>query len=298
MCFRKPIYYNYLGDDMMRFFKSIFALALSVTLVSGYSASVTLADSPQDKDISANEVVSKYIKAINEKKIESITDLVIDTRYSSQEDLQRDYKGMVNDNVYTEIEVKDISTIDDSNAIVHLVAERNDGLKATDIDLPLVKNNGDWKILITGQETSREDRVNFSEFKAQSTSEIKPFSVSIAYYEFSHTKRLSGIGYHYTAYSTSSFDMNGRSVNINGWQENPGTSSDVDVKYSIVKKNLFGDDVKGATSLSGRYPKYGAWYNTSITVDSSDSGISGVYLKTENTSSIRGASGAGNVYQI
>ncbi|MNC42407.1 hypothetical protein D3C75_912220 [compost metagenome] len=62
--------------------------------------------------------------------------------------------------------------------------------------------------------------------------------------------------------------------------------------------NLLGDDVKGDTTLSGRYPKNGTWYSTSISVGSGNAGISGVYLKTENISSVRGADGAGNVYQI
>ncbi|MNI81272.1 hypothetical protein D3C73_1378710 [compost metagenome] len=92
--------------------------------------------------------------------------------------------------------------------------------------------------------------------------------------------------------------MNNTQVTINGWQENPGNTTDVYVKYSIVKKNLLGDDVKGDTTLSGRYPKNGTWYSTSISVGTGNAGISGVYLKTENVSSVTGASGAGNVYQI
>lgn len=97
------------------------------------------------------------------------------------------------------------------------------------------------------------------------------------------------------SYSNNSFDMSGTEVTINGWQENKGTNNDVTVKYSFVKKNLFGDDVKGDTTLNKRYPENGTWYTAKIRVDRE---VPGVYLKTENISEVTGASGAGNVYQL
>ncbi|MDU7472318.1 MAG: DUF4878 domain-containing protein [Paenibacillus macerans] len=281
----------------MRLLKSVFSLAVTIALVSSYSTTSTFADSSKNEP-NPEQVVTSYIKAIEDKNVDAVINLVKDTRYSSLQDLKQEYENMISDNVFIDIKAGNVKTVNESNAEVQLVAQRNDGLNETDITLPLIKEDGNWKILITGQETSRENVVKFSEFKPFTSSEIRPFSGSIAYYEFSHTKRQSGIGYHYTSYSTSSFDMNGRSVTINGWQENLGTTSDVSVKYSIVKKNLFGDDVKGDTTLTKRYPKDGTWYSAQISVDLGDSGISGVYLKTENVSSVRGADGAGNVYQI
>ncbi|WP_268626239.1 hypothetical protein [Paenibacillus alvei] len=245
----------------------------------------------------AERSVSNYIKAVQTGDIIEATKWVIDSRFKAIDEQIAEYQDSLSTNPFSKVYLESIVPNSDSSftAILNLV--RKDSNELNKISLPVVNDNGEWKLLIEGTETMSNavrERIQI-EKKLDGMNEaiISPLvSVNLGNYEEWLKKADS-------TYS-GKFDMVGSSIGVSGWQYQPGFSDDRTVVYQIVDKGFFSDDVKGEKTLTGYYsdehPSSNSFYIT-IKITDAASAPKGVYLKAKNASSISGVFVKGYIYK-
>ncbi|KAF6636905.1 DUF4878 domain-containing protein [Paenibacillus polymyxa] len=279
-----------------------FALLISSLLLVIAPLSVTAA-SVQSEEESAKQAVVNYIDAINNKDADELAKWVDDSRFTSPDEQKKQYKELFQNDEFSSYSIGDFKQ-DGKEYDVTIDLTRKDSGEVNTVTLPVVKYGDQWKLVVVGEETKSEqvklqiqkDRGENDKIELDKNKIIKPQASAIANWDFSLTKNDGGLYTRTTAYSSSSFNMTGNSLTMNGWQELPGTTSGVSLVYQIVKKGFVNDDVYGEQILSGRYRENGSWYSFSL----SKSGLApqtGLYIKISNPSAERGAMGAGNAYQ-
>lgn len=101
----------------------------------------------------AKNAVTNYIHAAEKQDVNEMMKWVKDTRFNSIEEQKREYKQMFQNDPFEKIKITGIKKVDDKNMIVSLKMIRKDNGKPQSLDLPVIKENGKWKLLITGVET-------------------------------------------------------------------------------------------------------------------------------------------------
>ncbi|WP_427051835.1 hypothetical protein [Paenibacillus sp. TC-CSREp1] len=288
----------------MFFKKKMFGL-LTTLLIMVAPTSVSASPIQQSELELAKQSVENYIQAISNKDSEELIKWVDDKRFSSTQEQKNQYEALFKGDDFSSYEILDLNK-DGDTYVVTLKLNRNNGNESNTLNLPVVKNDNIWKLVVDGKETIStkvkqgiqneviNTKNNLANENKTTHNDIMPLSSSVAYWDFSFTKND---GHPYTvvnAYSSSSFNMSGSSVTINGWQELLGSTTSINLKYQIVKKGFFSDDVYGETYVNGRYPKNGNWFSTSISTSKAESGV---HIKVHNPSSTSGPNGAGNAYQ-
>ncbi|MFB0841227.1 hypothetical protein [Paenibacillus oleatilyticus] len=292
---------------MKKITSAILVTALGVTMLSGPAMAaepvsdtagnannVLTAVQTQKYEEEAKQSVQNYIKAIERKDVEEMTKWVKDTRFQSFGEQKQEYQKMFDVNPFSEFKIVDVKTRDEKTANVAIELTRKDTKQIEKVELPIIKDNDSkWRLVLGDAET--RDQNSITNGRVESQKIISPASSSVAYYEFFLYKK-GEIILPTKAYSTSSFNMTGTSITINGWQQSTGSNTPVYVEYQIVVKGFFSDDVKGSFLLNGYFPKTNTdrWYSYTI---STSSPVQGAHLKIVNASAEIGCDGAGNVYQ-
>lgn len=101
----------------------------------------------------AKKSITNYIDAIEKRDVDEIVKWVKDTRFTSVEQQKREYKEMFDNDPFGKAIVTDVKKVDDNNMIVSLKLIRKGSGKPQSLDLPIIKEDGQWKLLITGVET-------------------------------------------------------------------------------------------------------------------------------------------------
>lgn len=264
--------------------KSITLLATLFLLSTIFTFGVSASSSSEEE--SAKQSVINYIEAINTENPSEIVKWVEDIRFESTEDQIKQYEFLFTESNYSNYQLTEMNQNgQDFKAKIKL--DFKDNTESVFVDIPVRKVNNVWKLIVEGQEVRTNETISkISTPEIISKSDVQPFA-DVAYWKMS-----LGI----TDYSTTSFNMTGRSVNIIGWQEVLGTQSEPTVSYQIVKKGFLTDDVLGETIIQGIYTQNGTRYNDSIST--AMSGNTGVHVKVVNYSALgKPATAAGNAYQ-
>lgn len=101
----------------------------------------------------AQQSVINYIQAVEKQDANEIVKWVKDTRFDSLEQQKKEYKEMFRNDPFEKVKVTNIKEVDDNNMIVSIKMFRKGSGKPQVLDLPVVKEDGKWKLLITGVET-------------------------------------------------------------------------------------------------------------------------------------------------
>lgn len=236
----------------------------------------------------AKQSVTNYIEAIQAGDINEAVNWVIDTRFDSKDDQLAQYQDASINDPFSNASIEKIEPSSDNSFIVTLNLTRKTNGELNKISLPVIESNGNWKLLIEGQET-KDRNVKTEYFKQQkAVDEISPqASVNVGnYYEPFLDKGKS-------TYSGTFNMTSDLAVGITGWQENLMTPSSVTIRYSIVYKGVFSDDVLAETFVEGVYPQNSSAFYTTIYTGSQSSGVS---LKVTNPSSLSSRFVKGYIY--
>lgn len=267
----------------MRKRKSITLLATLFLLSSLFTFGVSA--SPSSEEEAAKQSVINYIEAINAENPSEIVKWVEDNRFESTEDQINQYEFLFTESNYSNYQLTDMNQNgQDFEATIKL--DFKDNNESVFLDIPVRKVDNVWKLIVEGQEVRTDDTISEISTPEITSSDVQPFA-DVAYWHMSIGK---------TTYSTTSFNMTGRSVNIIGWQEVLGTQSVPTVSYQLVQKGFLSDDVLGETIIQGIYTQNGTRYTDSIST--AMSGNTGVHVKVVNYSALgKPATAAGNAYQ-
>lgn len=259
------------------------------------SPNIINADSPIDNEIElAKRSVISYIEATQSGDISEAIKWVIDTRFDTIDEQLNQYKESLTSDPFSTILIEDLVKETPSSYTVNLRLIRKDNGESNNLSLPVVNRNGQWKLLITGQETMsnavrKQIQLERNSLQIKESIISPAAAVNLGNYEENLAK--SGSTY------SGKFNMTGLIIGITGWQYNPGTTSSRIVMYQIVKKGLFSDDVLGETSQSGYYPTSSDAFYITLKLSNTFTPPSGVYLKAKNPSDITGVFVKGYIYE-
>ncbi|MGG4495576.1 hypothetical protein [Brevibacillus reuszeri] len=136
----------------------------SLAVFTSIAYSTSFAASNTDSQVTAREVevqtartsVANYIEAIEKQDEDEIVKWVKDTRFKSEEEQKSEYKEMFKNDPFDKVVISGVKKVDD-NMIVSLKLIRKGSGKRQFLDLPVIKEDGKWKILVTGVETKEEE---------------------------------------------------------------------------------------------------------------------------------------------
>ncbi|MFC5447502.1 hypothetical protein [Paenibacillus aestuarii] len=101
----------------------------------------------------AKQSVTNYIDAIEKHDVNELIKWVKDSRFNSLEEQKTAYATMFSNDPFEKAVITTVKKVDDNNLIVSLKLIRKGNGKSQTLDLPLIKDNGSWKLYITGVET-------------------------------------------------------------------------------------------------------------------------------------------------
>ncbi|NMO97428.1 hypothetical protein [Paenibacillus lemnae] len=143
-------------------FGFLFIIAVVIVASSFFYFNTTSQASPPDEK-EVKEIFEKYFDAIEKGDVDTAIGLVIDTRYQDIGSQRAGYQTAVKEDVIYSIEIDSIDQGDSSfmsNAVNKRLAEEYEDRYFVDlavenktngefkITMPIVKNQGEWKILI------------------------------------------------------------------------------------------------------------------------------------------------------
>jgi dsRNA-specific ribonuclease len=140
---------------MMKRFKSaiLVGAAVAVFLSAGWFLT-TRTEASMNEQTLAYDSVNNYLRAIYERKdVNEIVKWVKDTRFSSIEQQKKEYAEMLKTDPFESAKVIGTQLVNENtfNVIVQLKRKNSDEIET--VTLPVIKENGAWKSLITGVET-------------------------------------------------------------------------------------------------------------------------------------------------
>lgn len=135
---------------MVKLSKKVVTLTLAATVVlsGGIFAATSGASSEAEKE--AKFAITQYMNAVKKGDVETMAKYAKDTRYANIDEAKKDYKEIVKQNPVTKADILDVKKIDENNMLVKILLSQNH-VENAEVELPMVKENGDWKIVITGQ---------------------------------------------------------------------------------------------------------------------------------------------------
>jgi Putative lumazine-binding len=129
--------------------KKLAALTLASAVIAvGVFASTSNASSEAEKE--ARFVINKYMDAVKNGDVEGIAKYAKDTRFANMEEAKKEYKDLVKQNPVKKAEILNVKQVDENNMVATVRFTQNH-VEDAEIQLPMVKENGDWKIVVTGQ---------------------------------------------------------------------------------------------------------------------------------------------------
>ena len=139
----------------MKRFKSaiLVGAAVAVFLSAGWFLT-TRTEASMNEQTLAYDSVNNYLRAIYERKdVNEIVKWVKDTRFSSIEQQKKEYAEMLETDPFESAKVIGTQLVNENtfNVIVQLKRKNSDEIET--VTLPVIKENGAWKSLITGVET-------------------------------------------------------------------------------------------------------------------------------------------------
>jgi len=140
---------------MMKRFKGaiLVGAAVAVFLSAGWFLT-TRTEASMNEQTLAYDSVNNYLRAIYERKdVNEIVKWVKDTRFSSIEQQKKEYAEMLKTDPFESAKVIGTQLVNENtfNVIVQLKRKNSDEIET--VTLPVIKENGAWKSLITGVET-------------------------------------------------------------------------------------------------------------------------------------------------
>jgi hypothetical protein len=253
---------------MNRFKKALLLVPLlALTILPG----ITSAASESDDEL-AKQALSNYIDAVKKEDVHEAMNWVIDKRFDSTQEQLDAYSGALKDNPFSDVTITDISPVPDGTFTADVELTRKDTGEVNNVSYQLIKSNETWKVIIDGQETA-SNRVIQKTIQLEPSDAIIPLAATLlASYGDSPVSVDDSI------YSNE-FDMTEASIGITGWQENPGSIGQADVRYALVKKGIFSDEMLGSVVIL----KYTAWNGAAFytTIDVGYA-YSDVHLKVTN----------------
>uniref|UniRef100_A9U7N8 Predicted protein n=1 Tax=Physcomitrium patens TaxID=3218 RepID=A9U7N8_PHYPA len=242
---------------------------------------------PLDNEKLAEQAVNSYVTAIQQGNIDEAIKWVIDTRFSSTEEQKKSYEE--NNDLFSKVTVEVVSDPENNSFAAKIDLTRRDDGTINEVSLPVIQQDGAWKVLLNGEQETKSSLVKTQYFSKEDSNVISPMaSVLVGNYEYYLSPGK--------ATYTGSFNMVSLAVGISGWQHNPGSTKSVTGKYQVVSQGAFSDDVKGESFVTGYYPPSGSAFYTTIRIVSTTTPPQGVKVKAIDPSSQDGLDVKGYVY--
>ncbi|MGG1641190.1 hypothetical protein ACIFQM_07830 [Paenibacillus sp. NRS-1782] len=236
---------------------------------------LTGAESASNEEL-AKQSIKNYVEAAISGDASEAAKWVVDTRFNSEQEQLKEYKESVSNNPFSDVSIKNVVSASDDNYTATVELTRKDDGSINTVTYPIIKKGDSWKVLVGGQETKSKkvEKLIQSQSEENSTSSVKPLSTELTSYG-SDTQWVSAGASIYSG----QFNMTEDRVGITGWQQISGSMSKCAVRYSIVKKSIFGDDAYGQVFQTGFNTWNGAaFYNTIYT----GTQYSGVHVRATN----------------
>ncbi|CAH0121066.1 hypothetical protein PAE9249_03592 [Paenibacillus sp. CECT 9249] len=256
-----------------------------------------------NKEEMAKQSVNNYINAIQMGDVTEAVNWVIDTRFESINEQIEQYQEAISTDPFSNASLESIVSNSDSSFTVTLKLIRKENNEVNRVLLPVIKKEGEWKLLLDGQETMSDlvrKKIESERFSHRNTSQIMNdgmISPQASVYLGSYDEWLSKGGKTYS----DKFDMTDLKIGISGYQYKPGFQDSVTAVYQVVKKGLFSDDVLGESIKTGYYPELPEYAKESfyqvLTLSNTNKPPSGVYLKVKNPSDNSGVAVKGWIYE-
>lgn len=136
---------------MSRALKITLGLTTLAVFLSVSMSSVSKASIPDIQE--AKISVENYIEAIENRNIDEIMNWVKDTRFNSPAQQRSQYLSMFSTDPFSNPKIINIQKIDRSTMIASIELVRKENNNSEIVKLPVIKENGSWKLLINGVET-------------------------------------------------------------------------------------------------------------------------------------------------
>ncbi|MET3211098.1 UNVERIFIED_CONTAM: type II secretory pathway pseudopilin PulG [Paenibacillus sp. PvR008] len=241
---------------------------------------LTGAESASNEEL-AKQSIKNYVEAAQSGDVSEAAKWVVDTRFNSEEEQLKEYKESLSSTPFSDVSIKNVvsasdATYSDPTYTATVELTRKDDGSINTVTYPIIKKGDSWKVLLGGQETKSKkvEKLIQSQSEENSTSSVKPLSIELTSYGSGTQWVSSGASIY-----SGQFNMTEDRVGIAGWQQIPGGTSKCAVRYSIVKKGIFGDDAYGQVFQTGfNYWNGAAFYNTIYTGNQ----YSGVHVRATN----------------
>lgn len=138
---------------MKRSYKILTVALVAGALISG-GVFVNSTMASQDDEKMATKAVQEYVTGFKNGDIETMTKYIKDSRVTDEAQLKKKYESYVKQNKEDNSELKFVSIkkIDTEKYVASFEISSKD-LKATTIQLPVIKENDEWRIFVDGSVT-------------------------------------------------------------------------------------------------------------------------------------------------
>lgn len=154
-------------------------LTSSVSLFSTTSASAV-----SSEEAAAKQSVKNYISAVEKKDVNEMVQWVTDVRVSPDKQKLL-YNQILNNNPFSDSKLIDFKQ-NGEKWIANIALNRKDDTQTTEVvSIPVIKDNGKWKLLIEGVSTRDEKSLSAKAEPSSKSSIITPLSTSVSNYSFS-----------------------------------------------------------------------------------------------------------------
>lgn len=135
---------------MKRSYKFLTTAVVAGALIAGV-VFVNSTMASQDDEKMATKAVQEYVNGFKSGDIDKMTKYIKDTRVSNESQLKEKYKKYAKRNKERETNLKFVSLeqAEGDKFIANFEMSSNE-FKATPFQLPVVKENGEWKIFVDG----------------------------------------------------------------------------------------------------------------------------------------------------
>ncbi|XOK62494.1 hypothetical protein ACJ7K1_04980 [Paenibacillus elgii] len=251
-----------------KFVSSCLAFALLLLPTSSFAAS-----SQSVEPSSSKEAVSEYLKAVQAQDLDKVVHLVVDKRFSNDEEEKKGYKEMLKykRDQFKKLEILEESSVSADEVKYVVFASAKDG---SEENMPITtkKVDGKWRVVITPDDQTKDSkykRVKEATEKEEVKADIQlspeifqavpkdkdkiPQAqnlMSSALMNYSWWNRLEGT----TFYSDATFDFqkNQLLLNYRQWcDSNLGRDITTNVTYTVVKQGFFNDTEWGSVQEPG-----------------------------------------------
>ena len=268
---------------MKNFRLTLLSLVLALTLLPSMASAETNAEPSSPK-----QTITSYLKAIKENNVEEIMSLVVDQRYSSQEEMQHSYENMLrykrNQITKTKIEQELSASNGDVTYVVEMTA--NDG--SVQSSPFTVKNvDGQWRIVVEAGKDMEKDPLYVLKKKATEKEDVKadvqltpapsnPNEVSIQaqLMSYNFSQRLEGTKFY--SIQTFDFSQNQLMLNYRQWcDSNLGRQITTNITYAVVIEKWGGDTFWGQVQVVENNQSTA----NQVYISGSNNGLSGAKLR-------------------